>query len=120
MQRLPELKPEYDLHLEFESVAALPITSYEHWWKKQVKGTTRNMVRKSQKAGVEVRETAFDDEFVEGMVKIFNETPLRQGRQFWHYGKDFETVKEQFSRYLFREDMVGAYFKTSYRFSNAW
>ena len=78
---------------------------------KQVKGTTRNMVRKSQKAGVEIKEIAYDDEFVRGMVKIFNETPMRQGRHFWHYGKDFGTVKEQFSRYIFREEMIGAYYK---------
>ncbi|MBV8378411.1 MAG: hypothetical protein JO279_15540, partial [Verrucomicrobia bacterium] len=31
-------------------------------------------------------------------------------RRFWHYGKDFETVKRQFSRFLFREDMIGAYY----------
>jgi hypothetical protein len=43
------------------------------------------------------------------MTAIFNETPIRQGRQFWHYGKDCETVKQQFSRYLFREDLLGAY-----------
>src|SRR5262249_4767949 len=46
-----------------------------------------------------------------GMTAIFNETPVRQGRRFWHYGKDFETVKRQFSRYLFREDLIGAYYR---------
>jgi hypothetical protein len=44
------------------------------------------------------------------MTEIFNETPLRQGRRFWHYGKDFETVKRQFSRYLHRELLIGAYY----------
>jgi len=67
------------------------------------------MIRKSQKAGVEVRETTFDDEFVRGIVEIFNETPVRQGRSFWHYGKNFETVKREFSTYLFREYLIGAY-----------
>ena len=54
---------------------------------------------------------AYDDEFVRGMTAIFNESPVRQGRRFWHYGKDFETVKHQFSRFIFREYMVGAYFE---------
>ncbi len=45
------------------------------------------------------------------MTAIFNESPIRQGRRFWHYGKDFETVKRQFSRFLFRERMIGAYFE---------
>src|SRR5437867_13335846 len=68
------------------------------------------MVRKAKKAGIEVREASYDDAFVQGMTDIFNETPVRQGRQFWHYGKDFETVKQQFSRYLFREELIGAYY----------
>jgi hypothetical protein len=56
-----------------------------------------------------LRETAYDDQFVRGMTDIFNESPVRQGRKFWHYGKDFETVKKQFSRYIYREEMIGAY-----------
>src|SRR5262249_313441 len=61
------------------------------------------------KAGIEVRECTFDDAFVRGMTEIFNETSVRQGRAFWHYGKDFETIKRQFSRFLFREDLLGAF-----------
>jgi hypothetical protein len=36
---------------------------------------------------------------------------VRQGRKFWHYGKDFHTVKQQFSRNIHREDMIGAYYR---------
>ena len=43
------------------------------------------------------------------MTSIFNETPIRQGRHYLHYGKDFETVKREFSRFLFREEILGAY-----------
>jgi hypothetical protein len=108
-QRIPDAEPHHGFHLEWESLAVLPITTYDAWWSKQVKGTTRNMVRKSQKAGVEVREAEFDDAFIRGLVEIFNETPVRQGRPFWHHGKDFETVKREFSRFLFRETLIGAY-----------
>jgi hypothetical protein len=108
-QRLPNVEPQYQYRTEWESIAALPIKSFDYWWNKQVKGTTRNMIRKSQKAGVQVREATYDDDFVRGMTEIFNEAPVRQGRRFWHYGKDFETVKRQFSRFLFREDLIGAY-----------
>ncbi len=45
------------------------------------------------------------------MTAIFNEAPVRQGRPFWHYGKDVETVRRQFSRYIHREHMIGAYYK---------
>src|SRR5438309_1368435 len=99
-QRVPETEPKYQYYAELESLAVLPIKTFDYWWNKQAKGTTRNMVRKSQKAGVEVREATFDDEFVRGMVDIFNEAPIRQGFRFWHYGKDFETVKREFSQFL--------------------
>jgi hypothetical protein len=108
-QRLPHLEPQHVYHMERESIAVLPITTYEHWWKAQINNKTRNLVVKARKKGVVVRESAFDDEFVRGMTAIFNETPIRQERPFRHYGKSFETVKREFARYLFREQLFGAY-----------
>jgi hypothetical protein len=108
-QRLPELEPKYSYRMEPDAIAALPITSYSNWWEKQIDGAARNKVRKAEKKGIEVRLANFDDRFVEGMTSIFNETPIRQGRHFLHYGKDFQTVKRQFSRFLFREELLGAY-----------
>jgi hypothetical protein len=108
-QRLPDIEPKYSYSMEPDSIAALPIKSYSFWWEKQIDGAARNKVRKAQKRGVVVRLTNFDDRLVQGMTSIFNETPIRQGRHFLHYGKDFETVKRQFSRFLFREEILGAY-----------
>jgi hypothetical protein len=108
-QRLPDTQPKYSYSMETDSIAALPIKSYSYWWDKQIDCKTRNMVRKSHKKGVTVRMVSFDDELIEGMTSIFNETPIRQGRRFLHYGKDFQTVKREFSRFLFREEIFGAY-----------
>jgi hypothetical protein len=108
-QRLPDTEPKYSYSMETEAIAALPIKSYSYWWDKQIDCKTRNMVRKSQKKGVTVRMVSFDDEIIRGMTSIFNETPIRQGRPFLHYGKDFQTVKREFSRFLFREEIFGAY-----------
>lgn len=108
-QRLPYTQPKYSYSMETDSIAALPIKSYSYWWDKQIDCKTRNMVRKSHKKGVTVRMVSFDDEIIRGMTSIFNETPIRQGRRFLHYGKDFETVKREFSRFLFREEIFGAY-----------
>lgn len=110
-QRMPDVESKYSYHQEWEEIAVLPVTSYDHWWNHQIKSRVRNLIRKTEKAGVVVRETSYDDDFVRGMTAIFNEAPVRQGRRFWHYGKDFETVKNQFSRYLFREHMIGAYYQ---------
>jgi hypothetical protein len=110
-QRLPDVEPKYSYHQEWEDIAVLPITSYDFWWKHQIKSRVRNLILKAEKVGVVVKETSYDDDFVRGMTAIFNESPVRQGRRFWHYGKDFETVKSQFSRYLYRETMIGAYYQ---------
>jgi hypothetical protein len=108
-QRLPDIEPKYSYTMEPDSIAALPIKSYSFWWEKQIDGAARNKVRKAQRKGIIVRPAVFDDPFVRGMTSIFNETPIRQGRRYLHYGKDFETVKQQFSRFLFREELFGAY-----------
>jgi hypothetical protein len=110
-QRVPDVEPRYPFYFEWEDLAVLPIKSYDHWWNHQIKSPLRNKIRKSRKDGIVVREAAYDDEFVQGMTSIFNESPMRQGRKFWHYGKDFQTVKRQFSRFIQREDLIGAYFK---------
>jgi len=108
-QRLPDLEPKFPFHRETDYIAALPITSYDDWFNRQIKSRIRTSIRKSEKEGLVVRETTYDDEFVQGMTEIFNESPVRQGSKFWHYGKDFATIKRQFSRFLHREYMIGAY-----------
>src|ERR1051326_1450916 len=108
-QRLPDVEPKFEYRTEYESIAALPITGYASWIEKQIDAAARNKVRKAVKKGGVVKLTSFDDGFVRGMTSIFNETPVRQGRHFLHYGKDFNTLKQQFSRFLFREEILGAY-----------
>lgn len=109
-QRYPEDEVKYKYHAEMESLAVLPIQSFDHWWKNEIRSRIRSKIRKAENKGVVVKRVEYDDAFVQGMTDIFNETPVRQGRPFWHYGKDFETVKREFSRYLDREQLVGAYY----------
>jgi hypothetical protein len=108
-QRLPDTEPKYSYAMERDSIAALPIKSYSYWWENQIDRTARNKARKAAKRGVIVKPATFDDRFIQGMTSIFNETPVRQGRRYLHYGKDFETIKREFSRFLFREEIFGAY-----------
>jgi hypothetical protein len=109
-QKLPEVTPRYGYHLEWENVAAIPITSFTEWWNNRVSTHLRKDVRRAQKRGVIVRLVEFNDQFVRGIMEIYNETPVRQGRAFWHYGKDFDTVKRETITYLERSDFLGAYF----------
>src|ERR1043166_6397166 len=108
-QRFPEKTPKYQYYMEWDDIAVVPVKSYDYWWSKQIKARTRGLIRKAQKEGIVVKEAEFTDDFIKGMVSIFNETPVRQGRPFWHYGKSFETVKREFSRFLFRATLIGAY-----------
>ena len=109
-QRLPEINRKYEYYTEKESIAAIPIKSYSFWWEEQINPKVRNMVRKAEKKGVEVKVVEFSDEFIEGITKTFNESPVRQGRRFWHFGKDIAAVKQEFLRNLFREDLIAAYY----------
>lgn len=94
---------------EWESVAAIPISSYMDWWNHLISTDVRKDIRRSAKRGVAVRVVPFTDDFVHGIMDIYDETPVRQGRSFWHYKKSFEEVKRTNSTYLERSEFVGAY-----------
>ncbi len=111
-QRWPDVIPRFQsLHQEWDELAVLSTRSFDDWWNRQIKPRVRSLIRKAEKEGVVVRETEYNDDFVSGMTAIFNEARIRQGRQFWHYGKDFLTVKRQFSRHIDREHMIAAYYR---------
>lgn len=101
---------ELDFHTEWDETAVLRLTTYETWWKKQINDKTRNMVRKAGKTGVEIRQVEFNDELAAGITHIYNECPIRQGRRFKHYGKDFATVKREHASFLDRCEFHGAFF----------
>jgi hypothetical protein len=109
LQEINDQAPRYPYHMEPDVLAVVPVTTYEHWWKKTVNDKTRNMVRKGQKAGVELRTCEYNDEFVRGIMSIYNECPIRQGRKFKHYGKDFETIKRDHGTFLERSEFIGAF-----------
>ncbi len=76
---------------EEDNVALLEIKEYETWWS-EIDKKTRNMVRKAEKKGVKVKVTEPSEKFIEGVWKIYNETPIRQERAFPHYGQSLESV----------------------------
>src|SRR5205807_6449952 len=86
-----------------------PISTYDHWWKQQIDGKTRNMVRRGEKKGVVLREVAFDGGLARGIWEIYNEWPVRQGRPFPHYGKDFDAVLKMSATFLDSSVFIGAF-----------
>jgi hypothetical protein len=110
-QRIPETKPKYPYYHEMRDVAAIPITDHKYWFEKQITRNARNKVRKTQKFGVTIEETVLNDGLVDGIMSIFNQSPVRRGKRFWHYGKDFNTVKAEMSLDLDQSTFITAYYQ---------
>jgi hypothetical protein len=108
-QRLPDIAPKHTYHIEWENVAAIPITTFSHWWKERTEYSIRKAVNRAKKLGVVARLAEFNDEFVEAACSIYSETPVRQGKAFWHYGKGFQTIKCELATLLERSIFIGAY-----------
>jgi hypothetical protein len=109
-QRPPDVTPRHPYRFDWQNYAAVPITTFNEWWESLPQEARKN-TRRSAKRGVTVKVVPFDDELVRGIHALCNETPVRQGRPFWHYGKDFETIKRLHATYLERSDFIGAYFE---------
>lgn len=110
-QRVPDSKRKHSYSVEWENAAAIPINTFSHWWKECTEYSIRKAVNRAKKLGVETRVVKFDDQFVEATCPIYNEIPVRQGKAFWHYGKDFESIKHSLATYLERSVFIGAYFQ---------
>jgi hypothetical protein len=108
-QNMTDPVPRLPVYYQWDSVAVIPVTSYSDWWKNRVSNHLRQDVNRAAKRGVVVRPVAFTDEFVEGIVRIYNETPIRQGRPFWHYTKGFDATRQMNATYLERSEFLGAY-----------
>jgi len=109
LQKLPETSPQYSYPFEWDNLAVLPISTFDHWWTRQVDAKTRNMVRRGEKKGVVIREVSFDGNLVRGIWEIYNECPVRQGRAFPHYGKNVETVSKMSATFLESSIFIGAF-----------
>ena len=108
-QRVPDAEPAYAYYYELDNYAVLPVSTYDEWFGRQIPSSTRQMIRASAKRGTVVRASAYDDAYIEGIMSIYNEIPVRRGRQFWHFGKSFEAVKAENETYAERSTYLAAY-----------
>ena len=110
-QRVPDTEPRYKFDMEWDNVAVIPISSHDTWFREQISSASRRNIRASEKKGVVVRADQFDETYIQGIMSVFNESPVRHGKKYWHYGKDFATVKAENGTYCDRSTFLGAYFK---------
>ena len=108
-QKLPETQPKYSYPMEWESVAAIPLVSFKQWWEGLPQETRKN-VRRSQKRGVVIKVRELDEDLIEGIRAVNDDTPTRQGMKNAYYGLTAIETKERYNEFTGRCDFVCAYF----------
>lgn len=111
LQPVPQTTPKYDYPMELDNFAVLPVSTFDHWFTQQIRSYPRNRARQAEKKGVTLREVPFDDALLQGICDIYNETPIRQGRRFPHYGMDLERCRKYAGTFLDRSIFLGAFFE---------
>ena len=109
IQKVTDPARKYNFPMEWDNYAALPVSTFDHWWNHQIGFKARNKAKQAQKKDVVVREVPFDRPLVEGIWRIYNECPVRQGRRFPHYGKDVETVYKDEASFPDCSVFIGAF-----------
>jgi hypothetical protein len=107
-QRPPEITAKYHYHWESDNWAAISTACFSDWWE-NLPQVSRKNVRRAAKRGVVVKIIPFDDDLVKGVHRIYNSIRVRDGRLFWHYGQDVDSVRQGLATYLDRSDFIGAY-----------
>lgn len=108
MQHPPDTQPRYPYPFEWDNLAVMPVTTFDHWWNHQIKSVGRNRARQAEKKGLVISEVPFDDALLHGIVEIHNETPIRQGRKFPHYGMDLGGARRYAGTFLDRSIFIAA------------
>ncbi len=111
IQAVTDTTPRYSYSMEWDNLAVLPVSTFDHWWTRQIRSFPRNRARQAEKKGVVLRELPFDDFLVSGIWEIYNESKVRQGKRNVHYGKDIETVRREEATFLDRSTFIGALFE---------
>ena len=107
-QKLPETRPKYSYHIEWESVAAASTSDFTAWWKSLPQETRKN-VRRSHKCGVVITVKELDDDLICGIVGVNNDSTIRQNLPNTHYGKNFEQVWRDQTAFADRTVFICAY-----------
>jgi hypothetical protein len=109
IQSVADPTPHFSYSMEVDNYAAIPISSFDDWWK-SLNFKARNKAKQAEKKGVILKEVPFDDDLMRGIRDIYNECPVRQGRPFLHYGKDMDTVRRISATFMGHSFFLGAYF----------
>jgi len=108
-EKLENTEQRHRFPVEIDNTAVLEISTFDEWMSTKIDFKTRNKVRKAAKLGVVVKEVELDDRMLLGISRIYNETPVRQGRKFPHYKKDIESLRQMKLTFAERSIFIGAF-----------
>jgi hypothetical protein len=107
-QKLPNIRPKYPYPMEWESVAAIPLITFNQWWEALPQETRKN-VRRCQKRGVSIRSKAFDQDLIDGIRAVNDASRLRQGTKNAYYGLTSDETRNRYGEFNGRCDFICAY-----------
>jgi hypothetical protein len=100
-----------------ETIAVLKLGTFQEWWKvggEQMRHV-RNRVRKAQKQGMVIQEIdvkQINADIIDGIYRIYHDTPTRQGRKYVGYTTTREDIEKRFGK-LKSSLLLGAYLHNS-------
>ena len=109
LQPLTETSQKYPYHAELDNLAVLPVSTFDYWWNQQLRSYPRNRARQAEKKGVVLREVPLNEELFKGICEIYNETPIRQGKSFPHYGMTLEQARKYACTFPDHSIWIGAF-----------
>ena len=109
-QPLTLVEKQYEYATTMDNFAVAETKDYDAWAASMSQAARKNF-RRAARRGVTVGIVKFDEELVEGIKRIYDETPFRQGRRFPHYQKSLDTVRAENATYLDRAIFVGAHYE---------
>jgi hypothetical protein len=98
-------RPRFPYYFDRDNLAAVDTRSFDQWWSKLPQATRKNC-RRSERRGAHADVVTLDESLAREIKDIYDETPIRQGRRFWHYGKNVATVWRENATYLDRSDFI--------------
>lgn len=107
--RAGDLESVAKYHTEWDSMAVVRTDNFNEWWASLPQETRKN-VRRAEKRGVLATVTnTVDNSLINGIVGVNNDSPVRQGKEFVHYGKTFDEVKRDQAAFADCSEYICAY-----------
>jgi hypothetical protein len=107
-QKFPDTSPRYPYRITWDNLAVAEFGSYQEWLHRINKGA-KSSLKKSIRENVQTKLMEFDDTLIQGISAVYNDSPVRQGKSFWHYGIDLAAVKSENISYQERSVFIGAF-----------